>query len=659
MPRYERLEWEASKILRGMEGGSLSVNLVPLDEAYLEQSLRPLTAAIEPMAQKANKRKIEKVSKDLEEIATYDIRSLEENGSSLKAIPSSPKMSPRSPPSISSKDIRSNQIAKLRRKAETINSNFLTQMMPSLTHLPSQSEAIIAVRMKPSPSEVEKVRKQRAKLVNERKPGWGKASLTLGKRRKEAANSLKSRKRLERADQAVLQRAKLAMEREEKATKINIEREMKMIRGAERKNMMEKARRWMGLVSVTLATFSLRQAIAHGQFEKSKSSSAQKIQALARGRIHRRRDKQARHLRLILGPQKSKQVLNNLRARVKKSAAKCLTAFVLAIPVSTKAFVALRLFRANVIRVQRWWRSFLECKLIRMRCLIKFWALMENSNKTEIKETIRKQGLRGIRRSLSMATLGKERVDESTDNKKRKISKYVNQIATECVKELKGSNANTHTGKKLRHSRSVDALGLNDLLVDLKPALASTCGQISHKAMMQNAQKMLFKIDETRRNQKLTKRSPGRCLDKGGTVERRRRRRRKPQKNRWSQNWDTWLHKLQRWNDSDEGSGIVPRSSVPFRARVAAVKSTLEKSRLSYVKRSLNAQGKSIDYSGHTIHRQLVSIHTMKHVISGKLSVPELYNRNAHPMFTLYTSQELSERNFIKLIVDTKLSFTQ
>ena len=149
---------------------------------------------------------------------------------------------------------------------------------------------------------------------------------------------------------------------------------------------------------------SFRVQLAQAQHQLARRCSISKIQAVVRGSVQRSREKKVRHIRSVLGGRVN-TCISNLRRRVEHAHARCLTAFVLAIPASTKVFVALRMFRKNVIRVQRWWRSFLACKLIRIRCLVRIWSLVEDSYKLEIENAVRKSERHKVRNSGSLDTL--------------------------------------------------------------------------------------------------------------------------------------------------------------------------------------------------------------------------------------------------------------
>ena len=140
------------------------------------------------------------------------------------------------------------------------------------------------------------------------------------------------------------------------------------------------------------------------------------------------------------------------------------------------------MFRKNVIRVQRWWRSFLACKLIRIRCLVRIWSLVEDSYKLEIENAVRKSERHKVRNSGSLDTLanfgsaygasgeyGGDNQEESSGGR-RSLMLKVQKLASDCVQQYESTRRIPTKFKRLRHSRSIDALGLKQLLMDLKPA---------------------------------------------------------------------------------------------------------------------------------------------------------------------------------------------
>jgi hypothetical protein len=616
-----------------MVGGSISLQLVPLDNARLDHSLRPAqNNTLRKTSSKKNNKKIEKNAPELTPI---------DRGADLTAKPSPPP---------SPKVTRERQVARLKAKAETVNSQFLTSMLPTFDHLASKSEEVVCLRLKPSPSQIAKVRQRRRKIVDAlHKPSWGV---------KEKTASSGKRQRSQRADNAVLQRAKISLAMEEKATKVNLQREMKFIRSVEAKNISERATRWSELLAVGLSALLLRAALARGKHRRARRRSVEKIQAITRGKIQRDRDSKAKQIRSLLGLRVT-MVVANLRVRVKRSHARCLTAFVLAIPASTKVFVALRLFRAKVIKVQRWWRSFLVCKLTRMRCLVRIWNLVEDAHKMEIKAVLRKSVRKKPVRSTSVShveSLGSRGRGggggaTAAPGGGRALTVKVRRLASECVKQYP---AQVQPSKVLRHSRSADALNLKQLLRDIKPALGSSSDLLPRITMLSTAKKMLFSIAEDEKKRKFR---PGQ-RHRDGTNSKKNKTRKKKQ-TKWSHNWDTWIVQMRRWNDADEGSGSVPRSNVPIEARISQIKSLLEETRLSFVRRSLVREGKltgsNLELDGGDSKR-LVSLHSMRHVIQGTMTMQELFDRSARPVFCPYTSKPFAEKNMVDVIVATHLS---
>ena len=612
-----------------MTGGSISVQLVPLDDARLDRSLRPFTA----QDKKKKKTKNKKNRPELDPLNPEDTAAQQSASSNL-----------------SLKASRKRQVDRLKAKAETIKSEFLTSMIPNFDQLASKSEEVVRLRLKPSPSQVAKVRRQRHKIANElHKPGWGVKVSVL--------ESPEKKRRSQRADKAVLQRAKNSLALEEKATKLNLQREMKLIRALEAKNTMERRRQWTQLVALGTSIISFRGALARGQLRRARRRSVAKIQAVTRGKIQRIRDEKAKMIRSLLGLRVT-MVIANLRARVRRSHARCLTAFVLAIPASTKVFVALRLFRKNVTRVQRWWRSFLECKLSRIRCLVKIWGYVEDTHRMIIKSAVRKGETRGLQRSVSLravASLRKLAAGGGDAGAPRALSVQVRTLASECVKQHEiTSHAPIRPSKVLRHSRSIDALNLKQLLRDLKPALGSSSELLPRKTMLFGAQKMLFSIAEDEKKRKSRRRH-------GGGSTGRKKKKKKTRRTRWSHNWDTWMVQMRRWNDADEGSGLVPRSKVPLEVRIGTVKAMLEECRLSYVRRSLVREGKLIS-NGDSVDvdscdtKRLVSLHSMRHVIQGTMTMQDLFDRSARSLiFSPYTSKSFSETHLVDVIVDTQI----
>ena len=125
-------EWRASNLIPGMVGGSISLQLVPLDNARLDHSLRPAqNNTLRKTSSKKNNKKIEKNAPELTPI---------DRGADLTAKPSPPP---------SPKVTRERQVARLKAKAGTVNSQFLTSMLPTFDHLASKSEEVVCLRLKP------------------------------------------------------------------------------------------------------------------------------------------------------------------------------------------------------------------------------------------------------------------------------------------------------------------------------------------------------------------------------------------------------------------------------------------------------------------------------------------------------------------------------
>ena len=115
-----RRQWICSIVDEQLVGGSVDVAIVPLNDDKLFHSFRPLSSSSENRQRKKIKKKRQQNSNN------------SDNNNKMNAS--------KSLPSLLSNDIQRKQDHRIKKSAELANSSFLTENLPLLKRLPTQSE---------------------------------------------------------------------------------------------------------------------------------------------------------------------------------------------------------------------------------------------------------------------------------------------------------------------------------------------------------------------------------------------------------------------------------------------------------------------------------------------------------------------------------------
>ena len=117
--------------------------------------------------------------------------------------------------------------------------------------------------------------------------------------------------------------------------------------------------------------------------------------------------------------------------------------------------------------------------------------------------------------------------------------------------------------------------------------------------------------------------------------------------------WSNWVSQLRKLDTQDTAAGDVPKSNVPFESRLAAVKILLEEERLSFVRKSLAASGAGAnDMEDQT---SLMSMHSVKHVLRGNISIEELFERKRKVVMRIYAGRRI-RRHLLTEIIEVSMS---
>ena len=170
-----------------------------------------------------------------------------------------------------------------------------------------------------------------------------------------------------------------------------------------------------------------------------------------------------------------------------------------------------------------------------------------------------------------------------------------------------------------------------------------------------------------------------RAIKKGGGTENNGKKQHKALAN-VHRAWDSWRYTLKKYESVDLGLGVVHSCQIPFDIRIHKIKYMLERERKLFVVKSVR-RTTSKYYSSYldgtlsekddeedeedgsaanaeSFEKPLVSMHTIKHMLDGKLGIVELYSRQKNKTFKVYTSHRFSHLHFKKEIFKTALGMS-
>ena len=668
IPRPRRKSWKKSIVDEELVGGSVDVLLQPISDDRLEHALRPFTGtkkrarrARSTSPNRPSNNEIQKTSpKTVKSTTTLNqsasLQSVKLNQSaqsaklnksaSLPQLPSSPNVS---------KDVQHKQDTRIKRSAELSHSGFLTETLPLMHRLPSQSEFLINVEFLPTSNITANVRMERKMLQDSlKRSNWGQEIPIAATDMLENEKKMKKQKRIQRKDQVLVRKAKIQYHQEQRKISTLLKNEMKGIRRIEKRNTTVRQRRMLQILSVAHSFLAFQQCLNNAKETIDRGRSASVLQFAFRKFIMRRNQLRADRVKMLLG-MRIIMVISNLRAKVKRTAAKVVTAFVVAIPASTKALVALRLMRQRCIRIQRWWRSFLSCKLCRIRSLLRHWCFIESDNKNKIRKTIANQARRErADAKKTLATLQNISGESKPSNRKGKLS--VDSLAKGALHFANSQYGHTEKiHKTLKHKEAHDALDMFGLMEVIKPVIQDSTNWLDEKYLFQGAQQMLLSIA----SQKKDKTARLRKRNKGGDQNSKKGKFQKRKVKKWSHEWDRWISTLKKWELQDWGLEKYPRTDIPIEIRIATVKNMLEKERHKYIRRSVQAKNSpfsKLPNENDEAPRALVSLHSISMLMNGQLNVTDLFDRQCQPMFQVFTSKQFEEESFLSDIIDVHLS---
>ena len=548
------------------------------------------------------------------------------------------------------------------------SSGFLTEQLPLMTRLNSQSEFIIKVEYSSPKNVTNQVRNQRRNLRKQcTQKSWGSAS---DERLFSSTEQQLKRKNLaKRRDQGIVRRAKLEYNESQKRISALLKHEMRGVRRLESKNFKERQQRFVQILQVVSSVLHFRSNLTNRKLLNEQHRNAGVIQQSFRKYIRRRDQVRVDHVKQILG-MRVVLVIANLRAKVKRTSARMLTKFVLAIPACTKALVALRLLRMRSIRIQRWWRSHLECKIARIRSLLRMWSAIEHEYNKEVKKLIRKvPPLHTIQEVPSSGSGGGYAAPQVQQQRKKKKLKSVRRLVKEAKKTYGDT---THLGmKQLKHTKSKELLDLDSLMHVIKPAIQESQQWLDEKFFFVGAKNMLISIDKN----KGKKKQRALIKNKKTGTENNGKKQHKALAN-VHRAWDSWRYTLRKYESVDLGLGVVPPCQIPFDVRIHKIKYMLERERKLFVVKSVRRttskyyssyldgtlsdkeEDEEDEEDAESFDKPLVSMHTIKHMLDGKLGIVELYSRQKNKTFKVYTAHRFSHLHFKKEIFKTALGMS-
>jgi hypothetical protein len=664
-----RKSWKKSIVDDSLIGNAIDVHIQPLANDRLDVLFRPFTADRKIVRQSQSTSVLPHVTSPSINTATS---TLQQSASlnRLSCSPTSP-MSPSSSPSPS--NIQRKQAKRLQRSAELSHSGFLTETLPLMNRLPSQSEFLMRVEFLPTEDTTQNVRMERRMLRNQLfKLSWGSQTPTTNKNLKEQT---KRKKRIQKEEQVLVRRAKIKYGRQQKKITKLLRNEMKGIRRIEKRNTIVRQQRMIQIIGVasSILAFQTTLNIAKQCIEQGRAASV--LQLAFRRFIRRRNQRRADHVKTLLG-MRVVMVIANLRIKVKKSSAKIVINFIIAIPACTKALVALRLMRQRCIRIQRWWRSFLTCKICRIRSLLRQWCYVESANKQDIRKAVKDQARRERRDAKkSLATLQEKsnmtdsastrQSNQNTQKLQRKQTSNMSLDSLAKSAHLFASQQFGHQEKKLAvltHQESRDALDMPNLMNNtIKPIIRESTTWLDDKFMFLGAQNILLSIAAQKKMKSAQQRKKHRLENKSSVGGSRNKpgSKKKSRMKQWSSEWENWIAILRRNEVADYGLDTVPRSEIPIHIRIDIIKELLEKERQRYVRNSVAAARSpfaKIQTSDDEGTRPLVSLHSINFILDGTLSVSDLFDRQRQPMFRVFTSKKLSADGLKKEILDAALA---
>ena len=251
IPRPRRKSWKKSIVDEELVGGSVDVLLQPISDDRLEHALRPFTGTKKRARrarstspnrpsnneiQKTSSKTVQSTTKlnqsaSLQSVKLNQSASLQSaklnHSSSLPQLPSSPNVS---------KDVQHKQDTRIKRSAELSHSGFLTETLPLMHRLPSQSEFLINVEFLPT-SDINNVRMERKMLQDSlKRSNWGQEIPIAATDMLENEKKMKKQKRIQRKDQVLVRKAKIQYHQEQRKISTLLKNEMKGIRRIEKRN---------------------------------------------------------------------------------------------------------------------------------------------------------------------------------------------------------------------------------------------------------------------------------------------------------------------------------------------------------------------------------------------------------------------------------------
>ncbi len=172
----------------------------------------------------------------------------------------------------------------------------------------------------------------------------------------------------------------------------------------------------------------------------------------------------------------------------------------------------------------------------------------------------------------------------------------------------------------------------------VKPTMQRSSVFLDDHVLFLGAQRMLISIAEERKTRPRIRLQVHRGGNKASNIK---------------SPWRNWVAQLRKRDAEDTAAGDVPKSNVPFESRLAAVKMLLEEERLSFVRKSLAASGAGVnDVEDQTA---LMSLHSVKHVLRGKVSIEELFERKRQVVMRIYAGRRI-RRHLLNEIIEVSMS---
>ena len=187
-----------------------------------------------------------------------------------------------SPEPTLSTDQKRKQDQRIKKSAELSHSGFLTETLPLMTRIESNSEFVIKIEYTPPTELTHRVRSERKKMIEEQQRG------NLGWGTKNVAMTPGKQQRMAKKDTAIVRRAKLEYMASQKRIQTLLKNEMKGVRRLEKKNTVERQYRFVEIISVITSLLSFQESLRRAKLAIAYRGAAVVLQRRFRKFIQQR-----------------------------------------------------------------------------------------------------------------------------------------------------------------------------------------------------------------------------------------------------------------------------------------------------------------------------------------------------------------------------------